>query len=164
MKLNLACGMDYREGYVNIDDYSMYAGRMKTDKMDDVKTLKWQDDSVEEILLLHFAMYIHVLEMPALLKRWFGWLQQGGKLVIETGDVKLLAKTILSTDDPKIINGTNGVMQFYGWDTTVGHKWAWCFDTLAPLLAEAGFKDITWKYGGTHQRPERDITITATKI
>jgi hypothetical protein len=82
MKLNLACGMDYREGYVNIDDYSMYAGRMKTDKMDDVKTLKWQDDSVEEIL----------------------------------------------------------------------------------LLPEAGFKDITWKYGGTHQRPERDITITATKI
>lgn len=163
MKLNLASGMMYLEGYINIDDFSMYAGRMKADKMEDVKTLKWADNSVDEILVSHFVMYIHVLEMPALLKRWFGWLKKGGKLIIETGDAKLIAKTILDSSDPKIINGTNGVMQLYGWDTTTGHKWCWCYDTLAPLLAEAGFKEFGWKYGGLHQRPERDITITAIK-
>jgi hypothetical protein len=163
MKLNLACGKDFREGYVNIDDKSMYEGKFKVDKQADVLSLEWQNDSVDEILCLHFAMYIHVLEMPQQLKKWFGWLKKGGKLVIETGDLKKICKNILETSDPKIINGTNGVMQLYGWETTAGHKWAWCYDTLAPLLAGAGFKEIGWTYGGTHQRMERDITITSVK-
>ncbi len=163
MKLNLACGFMYLDGYVNVDDFSQYGGRMRADKMEDVKTLEWEDNSVDEILVSHFAMYIHVLEMPVLLKRWFGWLKDGGKLIIETGDLKLIAQNILKTNDPEIINGANGVMQLYGWETTAGHKWCWCYDTLAPLLAEAGFKEFGWKYGGLHQNPERDITITAIK-
>ncbi len=162
-KLNLASGMMYRSGYINIDDFSQYAGRMKADKMEDVKTLEWEDNSVEEIFVSHFAMYIHVLEMPILLKRWYGWLEKGGKIIIETGDLKKIAQNILNSNDPEVINGTNGVMQLYGWETTAGHKWAWCYETLAPLLFEAGFKEVGWTYGGTHENMERDITITAIK-
>ncbi len=163
MKLNLACGFMYLEGYINIDDFSQYGGRMRADKMEDVKTLEWEDNTVDEILVSHFAMYIHVLEMPILLKRWHGWLKDGGKLIIETGDLKAIARNILASTDPEVINGSNGVKQLYGWETTTGHTWAWCYDTLAPLLAEAGFKEFGWTYGGTHENPERDITVTAIK-
>ncbi len=162
-KLNLASGMMYLDGYINIDNFSQYGGRMRVDRVQDIFTLEWEDNSVDEILLSHFAMYIHLLEMPVLLKRWHGWLKKDGRIVIETGDLKKIAKSILKTNDPEIINGKNGVMQLYGWETTVGHKWAWCYDTLAPLLAEAGFKEISWRYGGTHENIERDITIIATK-
>ncbi len=163
IKLNLACGRDYREGYVNIDDKSMYEGKMNVDLVADVLSLEWEKNTVEEILVLHFAMYIHVTEMQEQINKWYSWLKKDGVLIIETGDLKALARTILISDKPDIINGTNAVMQLFGWDTTAGHKWAWCYDTLAPLLAKAGFKEIGWTYGGTHNRPERDITITAIK-
>lgn len=163
VRLNLACGRAYLDGYVNIDNKSMYDGQMKVDIEADVLALDWRGNSVDEILLCHFMMYIPIEEAQAQIKKWFGWLKKGGKLIIETGDLKAIARTILVSSDPKIINGTNAVMQLFGWDTTKGHKWAYCYDTLAPLLAEAGFKEIGWCYGGYHQRPERDITITAIK-
>lgn len=161
--LNLACGKMYYENFINIDNKSQYHGDMRVDKEADVKTLEWEDNSVDQILLCHFMMYIHVNEAQELFNRWYGWLKDGGELVIETGDLKKICKTILDSHDPKIINGTNGVMQIHGWDTTAGHTWAWCFDTIQPLLLEAGFKIITWKDGGAHNRPERDITIKAIK-
>ncbi len=163
IKLNLACGQDYREGYINIDNMSMYNGRMKVDIEADVKIFEFEKDTVEEILLLHFMMYIHLTEALTLFKKWYSWLKKDGKLVIETGDLKKICKTILDSNNPDVINGTNGVMQLHGWDTTAGHTWGWCFDTIQLLLLQAGFRIITYKDGGTHNRPERDITIVATK-
>ena len=50
MKLNLGCGYDYREGYVNVDKYSE-----KADQRIDLESLPWpwEDNSVEEVLLIH---------------------------------------------------------------------------------------------------------------
>jgi len=160
-KINLACGNDYREGYLNIDNQSMFQG--KIDRKANIFTLKWKENSLDEILLLHFAMYIDSLEMPLLLRKWNSWLKTGGKLIIETGDLKKIAGTIYQSTEPETINGTNGVMQLFGWANMRGHKWAWCYETLEPLLRQAGFTSISREDGGTHNRPERDITITAIK-
>ena len=94
MKLNLASGQMYLEGYINIDNASMYGGNMSVDKQADVFTLEWENNTVDEILLSHFAMYIPLQEMPVLLKRWYKWLKPGGKILIETGNVKAIAKEI----------------------------------------------------------------------
>jgi predicted SAM-dependent methyltransferase len=126
MKLNLASGHMYLEGYINIDNKSMYHGNMMVDKEADIFTLEWEDNTVDEIILSHFAMYIPYQEMEILLKRWLGWLKEGGKLIIETGNVKSIAQHILNNNDPSEINSSNGVMQLFGWETTAGHKWAWC--------------------------------------
>ena len=58
MKLNLASGQMYLDGYINIDNMSMYNGSMKVDKQADIFTLDWEDNTVDEIILSHFAMYI----------------------------------------------------------------------------------------------------------
>lgn len=163
MKVNLASGKMYLDGYVNVDNRSMWGGDFPVDLDADVKTLEQKEGSVDEILLCHFMMYIDTLEAPVLFKRWYGWLKPGGRLIIETGDLKKIAKTILESHDPRVINGTNGVMQLFGWDTTKGHTWAWCAETLAPLLTEAGFEIVDTRDGGLHKRPERDFTITAQK-
>ncbi len=161
MKLNLACGNDYREGYVNVDNGSMFKGRV--DVNHDVFTFQSKPDILDEILVCHFMMYVDTLQAPILINRWYTWLKKGGTLIIETGDLKKIAKTVLSTNNPDIINGTNGVMQLFGWAETKGHKWAWCEDTLRPLLEKVGFDVFEVFDGGSHLRPERDFTIIAKK-
>ena len=163
MKLNLASGQMYLEGYINIDNMSMYDGSMKVDKQADIFTLEWEDNTVDEIILSHFAMYIELNQMNQLLKKWYGWLKDGGKIIIETGDVKAISKYILETDDPDLINGSNGVMQLFGWESTKGHKWAWCEQTLGMSLFEAGFKDIKTGRGYFHNNPIRDFLIIGIK-
>jgi hypothetical protein len=162
MKLNLASGHMYLEGYINIDNKSMYHGNMMVDKEADIFTLEWEDNTVDEIILSHFAMYIPYQEMEILLKRWLGWLKEGGKLIIETGNVKSIAQHILNNNDPSEINSSNGVMQLFGWETTAGHKWAWCPETLGDLMNKAGFKNIEAYEGYFHNNPKRDFLITGT--
>lgn len=164
IRLNLACGRDYRDGYINIDNQSMFHGDMKVDVVGDVFTLDWEDNTVDEIVLSHFMMYVDTFEAQELFSKWNKWLKTGGTLEIETGDLKKIAKTVLNTSDEAIINGTNGVMQLFGWDTTKGHKWAWCADTIVPVLERNGFSIISVIDGGSHNRPERDVTIKAIKI
>jgi hypothetical protein len=163
MKLNLASGQMYLEGYINIDNMSMYNGSMKVDKQADIFTLEWEDNTVDEIILSHFAMYIELNEMNQLLKKWYGWLKDRGKIIIETGDVKAISKYILETDDPDSINGSNGVMQLFGWESTKGHKWAWCEQTLGLSLFQAGFRDIQTGRGHFHNNPIRDFLIVGIK-
>jgi len=91
MKLNLASGQMYLEGYINIDNMSMYHGNMKVDKKADIFTLEWEPNIVEEIILSHFAMYIGFKEMQFLLRKWYSWLKKEGRIIIETGNVKAVA-------------------------------------------------------------------------
>jgi hypothetical protein len=163
MKLNLASGQHYIPGYINIDNKSMYHGNMQIDKEADVFTLEWEDNTVDEIVLSHFAMYIGFKEMQVLLNRWHGWLKDEGKIIIETGNVKSIAKHILETNNPDEINSSNGVMQLFGWETTEGHKWAWCPETLGDLLFKAGFKEVEVGDGHFHNNPKRDFLIVGTK-
>ena len=163
MKLNLASGQMYLEGYINIDNMSMYHGDMKVDKQADIFTLDWEENTVEEVILSHFAMYIEFKEMQSLLKKWYGWLKKDGKIIIETGNVKTIAKNILDSSNPNEINGPNGVMQLFGWETTAGHKWAWCPETLGQLMFEVGFKDIQVGEGYFHNNPKRDFLIVGIK-
>ena len=163
MRLNLASGQMYLEGYINIDNMSMYHGNMKVDKQADVFTLEWEPNTVEEIILSHFAMYIGFKEMQSLLKKWYSWLKEDGKIIIETGNVKTVAQHIVDSTDPNEINGSNGVMQLFGWETTAGHKWAWCPETLAQLMFEAGFKNIETGEGYFHSNPKRDFLIVGIK-
>ncbi len=163
VKLNLASGDYYIDGYINIDNKSQYNGDFKVDKVADVFSLEWEDNSVDEILLNHFMMYVSLTEAPKLLKHWFGWLKKDGILVIETGNIKNVAKIIAESSNPEIINGSDGLKQFYGWETTAGHKWGWCPDTLIPLLLEAGFSSVDIGTGTFHHNPERDFLAVATK-
>lgn len=162
IKLNLASGQMYIDGYVNIDDQSMYSDS-KVDMKANIFSLRWPKGSVDEILLSHFMMYIHPDKAPLLLKRWFGWMKSGGIMIIETGDVKKIAKNILESSDANFINGDSGVSQLFGWGNTKGHKWAWCKETLELLLRDAGFIIVSSGNEGLHKRPDRDFNIICKK-
>ena len=163
IKLNLACGDLYADGYINIDNKSQYDGTFKVDMEADILLLDWDENSVDEILLSHFLMYIPYDDVPKILTKWYGWLKEGGLLVMEQGNVKVVAQKIIESNDPEIINGKDGVRQLYGFETTVGHKWAWCPETIVPILKKIGFKDIRIGDGVIHNNPTRDFVVEAIK-
>ena len=54
-------------------------------------------------------------------------------------------------------------MQLFGWESTKGHKWAWCEQTLGLSLFQAGFRNIETGRGYFHNNPIRDFLIIGTK-
>ncbi len=159
VKYNLACGNDYREGYINVDNGSMLGN--KFDVYSDIFEFRINRNSADEILLSHFMMYLIPENALRLFERWYFGLKKGGCLVIETQDLKKLAKIITKSNSSAEINSQ--VVQFYGAGKTKGHYWTWCEDTLIPLLKYVGFKDFEIEDGGYHGRSDRDLTIIATK-
>ena len=55
-KLNLACGPVYLDGYINIDNKSHFPN-IKVDMNADVFDLEFEENSIDEIVVSHFAMY-----------------------------------------------------------------------------------------------------------
>ncbi len=64
MRLNLGCGFDKRDGFVNVDTFS----ECDPDMIADLNTLPWpwDDDSVDEILLRHVLEHLGA-EVPVFL-------------------------------------------------------------------------------------------------
>ena len=168
MKLNLGCGPLYIDGYVNIDDKSQFDCRVDLEA--DIFELEWEENSCDEIIGSHIAMYImggqdneeKPNQMRILLKRWYPWLKPGGKLIMETSNLKKLAQYIVETDDAWDINSSKGLKSIFGWENTYGHKWSWCPETLTPLFKHAGFSKIEIGDGYFHKGP-RNFLIVGTK-
>ena len=169
MKINLASGELYLPGYINIDNKSHY-GHAPVDLIADVFDLELPESILDEIIVSHFAMYImggpdsnqEPNQMRQLLMRWHSWLKPGGKLVMETGNLKYIAKFILECNDPAELQGSKGIKQLFGYGNTYGHKWAWCPEILTPMFSEVGFVDINVQPGVFHSK-ERDFLIVGTK-
>lgn len=151
MKLNLASGNMYLEGYVNIDDCSMPTERV--DMKADIFELIYKSRCIEDILVCHFMMYVDSHMARILFQRWFDWLIHGGILIIETGDFNKIIKKPMS----------EALVYLFGWEETKGHKWSWSEDSLISLLKAVGFDIVKVSDGGFHNRPDRDITIIAKK-
>ena len=116
MKLNLGCGPIYLDGYVNIDDKSQFPN-CKVDREANIFELEMEENSCDEIICSHIAMYImggqdseeEPNQMRILLQRWYSWLKPGGRLIMETSNLKKIAKYILDTTDPWDLQSSKGL-------------------------------------------------------
>jgi predicted SAM-dependent methyltransferase len=159
-RLNLACGPDYRKGWINIDNGSQYPGE-KIDIKADIIKLKWENNTVDNILVIHYLMYLTPPELDRLLKRWYGWIKVGGEIQIETGNIHSVCNQILKAETVGELH--EAMKQLYGWGNTHGHKWAWCPGSVKEALERAGFNEIVSSLGHYHGKPERDFVINAKK-
>jgi len=157
-KLNLACGKEYLDGYVNIDNCSMYDCHVDLEA--DIRTMKWNENSLDEIRLSHFMMYVRPEEARVLFKRWFSWLKKGGVLDIETIDVQNVASIVAMGDGPSEINDY-GLVNLFGTDRTGPHRWGWYRESLLTELYDAGFKTCRIRDG--KKKPKRDFRVLAIK-
>lgn len=138
IKLNIACGLDYQEGYINADLYPLE--NAKIDQIFDVKEIPYPDNSVDEIRALHIIEHFDFYEGQEILKEWYRALKPGGKLVIETPD-------LLATCDAFVKGDEAFRVLLYGhffampWIPGQTHKFLFTETQLRAQLDWTGFKN-----------------------
>jgi predicted SAM-dependent methyltransferase len=85
VKLNLGCGKDIRDGYINIDIYNEHPSILRYD----VSNLySFETNSVDEILALDILEHFPIDKIDGLVGEWCRVLKSGGELIIQTPDVE----------------------------------------------------------------------------
>ncbi len=144
LRLHLGCGMNYLDGYINIDlpPDGQTVMHSRADIYKDVRELEYVDGSVDEIRNHHLFEHFTRQEAIKLLLQWRRWLMPGGLLFIETPDfengVKAFVKARLG-EKFKIARHLFG-SQESGWAL---HKDFWGEEKFRFVLGKLGFEKIS---------------------
>lgn len=178
IKLNVGCGTDYKDGWVNIDNNS----DDNIDKLDldwDLRDpLPFDDNSVDYIFNEHFVEHLTVEESRKILKDLRRVLKPGGVLRTAMPDLEWVVNNYLklSTKDVRKRFNVDFVetraewinISFRWW----GHKWLYDWEELERRMEETGFSNVKRctlnksKYPqlqGLETRPESLLIAEATK-
>jgi predicted SAM-dependent methyltransferase len=136
MKLNLGCGSQLLEGYLNCDLYNPLA-ELKCD----AKKLPFDDNSIEEIYSFHLIEHFDFHEAFVVLKEWYRVLQEGGKLYIETPDLLGTCKRFINSEYNDQVN-LYGQLFAIPWVPGEIHKFLYTETQLIWTLETCGFKNL----------------------
>lgn len=145
MKLNIGCGKKYEIGYCNVDLYET----LIADKLMSAIDLQFEDNCSEEIKAIHLIEHLSFFEAIYALSEFFRVLEPGGKLIIETPDLKKVCQHYLdSTKEQK--------KEILGWIYGIPHKGLQhklCFPPflLIELLEKNGFENMSTKSFYNHE-------------
>lgn len=154
-KLNLGCGFDYREGYINVD------GNAKLPKVDLVLDIKpgalkkvFSENSLTEIVAKDFVEHHFHWEARELLEEFHTILDVNGKINITLPNIEMILQ-----DTEKPIH--EKLLWLYGgqdigtptdsdeqkamrrkYSTYYCHKFGWTKDTIKKELTSIGYTDI----------------------
>jgi ubiquinone/menaquinone biosynthesis C-methylase UbiE len=138
MRLNLACGDDRREGYVNVDLRADVA-----DVVASVDKLPFADDSAEEVVAFDILEHFPSFRTADLLSEWHRVLKPMGALTLKVPNMLALSEWIVAGKQPRLI--IRNIMGGHrwgpdgAWDT---HHTNWTPTTLREDLAQAGFQVV----------------------
>jgi len=143
-KLNLGCGDDVREGYINID----VRKRKGVDIVRDVtKTLPFKDKSCDEVLAQDILEHLIPQDQEKLLLEINRILVNNGKLVVRTPNIEAIWEQM--ADDPETRN-----LFLYGETTEQNiwgvHKVGHTLLSLGTLFRLCGFKIKYYKIDNTN--------------
>lgn len=136
--LNLGCGRDIREGFVNIDMYS--------DSPDvvymDIRKIALPDNSADLILASDVLEHFSHREVDVVLAEWGRVLKPGGELVIRCPSLRLQVKAYVN----KIWDADIASYMIFGGQTNPGDYHCIGFDeqSIKKHLAQAGFDVINF--------------------
>jgi len=167
VKLNLGCGRDILEGYLNVDFE-------KTDPrviVANILRLEYADHSIEEIYLRHVIEHFYEDEIYHLLINCKRMLRRGGGLIIETPDFdriieawnnNYLPKTVINN----ILFGFNASIKSRKRESHMMHKFIFDKQLITEILSTKGFKvmDIETGVKPSDFDPIYGEYLTAMKI
>jgi len=168
IKLNIGCGTDYREGYINIDGSSTLG---KVDKVVDIGgeslLVHFGEGTINYILANDIVEHLFRWEAVRLLKDFYSLLVFGGSVEIRVPDCEYIIESKEFTISDKLL------LLFGGQDIPQGnaemdvsrvefpqyfcHKYGWTKESMVRLLSSIGFGGIDYSTQGTN------IVITAKK-
>jgi len=134
--LNLGCGNDIRQGFVNIDLFSERADVVKMD----IRKLNIPDNSVDVILASDVLEHFSHRETQSLLKEWNRVLKDGAEIIIRCPNIRLQIEAYMRGDwDADVAS-----YMIFGGQTNPGDYHCIGFDkeSITKHLTNSGF-DIT---------------------
>jgi glycosyltransferase involved in cell wall biosynthesis len=142
-RLNVACGQDYQQGYINADLYE-YTGdtKLTLDACFDAREIPYDDNTVDEIRALYIIEHFTFHEVAKVLGEWYRVLKPGGKLVLETPDFLESCRAFVNGDEGFRVH-IYGHFFCFPWMPGQTHKFLFTETQLRTNLTWAGFKDIT---------------------
>lgn len=156
MRLNLGCGKDIKEGYLNID---VNSNNPKVIKQDIRKLPNIENNSVDEIFLSNVLEHLANKDLRPTLKEWCRILKVNGKIVIIVpnviGAVKAFLENRLDTHgfarhyrnwspEEVVFQMLYGRADIIGDNDPVEcqHMTGFCYNRLKRFLEECGFKIV----------------------
>src|SRR5208283_2288415 len=136
MKLNLGCGDQKLEGYINCDLHQEDA-----DMKFDASKLPFDDNSVDEIAAYHLIEHFNFRQAFDVLREWRRVLKPGGKIILETPDFYNSCKIFVESNDQTKVLLYN---HFFAWAWLPGqiHYFLYTEQQLAGTLRECGFENM----------------------
>lgn len=144
--LNVGCGTDYKEGWINIDNNSDNNIEKLELNWDLRYPLPFEKNSVDVIFNEHFIEHLTVKEGQQAIKDFMRVLKPGGVVRIATPDLEIAIDKYINVPiekDPTIktfkmdfikTRAERINMAFHWW----GHKWLYDWEELERRLIEAG--------------------------
>ena len=96
IKLNLGCGNDIKEGYINIDRYNNLG---LVDIISDISSLPFKNKSVDKIYNAHVIEHISLNDIYAVMSEWRRVLVDGGILELHLPDLETEVNHWLNSSD-----------------------------------------------------------------
>jgi len=137
INLNIACGEDYQQAYINCDLYPSQAA--KVDTIFDVRKIPYDDNTVDTIRAFYIIEHFDFHEGQKVLKEWCRVLKPDGKLIIETHDFLMTCKAFVESDEVSRLNLYNNFFEL-PWVVGQTHKFLFTETQLMIELQWAGFR------------------------
>jgi GT2 family glycosyltransferase len=134
IKLNLGCGDERLEGYINCDLYDETA-----DEQFDAISIPYADNTVDEIRAYHLIEHFTFQGAMKALREWYRVLKPGGRVVMETPDLYHACKTFVDASPSDRIKLYG---HFFAWpDISPGqvHYFLYTEEQMMWTLSELGF-------------------------
>lgn len=162
IKLHLGSGAQNWSGWINIDKYEG-GGSNHPDITGSIIDLpQFDDDSVDEIMLIHVFEHLYTWEALPAVKEWYRILKPGGILTIE---VPCLNKILKHYED----GVENPYMTIYGIfgeqcyeEPEMVHKWCYSKKALMRVFQKGGFSRIGVA-DPVYHLIERDMRVIGVK-
>ncbi len=91
MKLNIGCGYEIMNGYINID----LRKECHPDLIADTETLPFMENTIDEIQAIDVFEHISYLKSREVLKHWIGLLKTGGMIYIQAPSITKILEFLM---------------------------------------------------------------------
>lgn len=144
-KLNIGCGLDIKQGYVNIDCRELPG----VDLVTDITKLEIEHRLVSEIYISDFLEHFSEKDGNILFTKFYTWLKPDGILDIRIPDLKAVAKEIIErpTFMPmiyRIYGGQDYPSNF--------HYWGWTPESFKEYITSYNYEIIKEEYDSWNMR------------
>lgn len=139
VKLNLGCGKDLMDGYINVDLFSEYDSVLKMD----IRRLDLPDNYADEVFSSHSLEHLPAPETIPVLQEWFRVLKPGGRIKLNLPDMEWCVKTWLSLPESERWGYPHAAIFGMQQDAGQIHYTSFTHARIKNLLEQCGFVNVT---------------------